>query len=158
MTFGDLILLLIMINVVDIYLLRKMAQQRAEQAVGMFSVKEWAQRYLHYSWANDYLPLNQLDECFSSIPRNQEGEMIYIFPADFHGVPMAGGLANTAHHLAIGYWTDGFSCAKAFLYKRNRKGILMVTAIGQGSVPQKAPHPPHSVDNLPGHWQKVLSA
>jgi len=156
MHFEQLLLLIIIWNLVDMLIVRHLVIKQIKISRGMRPTKEWAELYLQYSWANDFLPLHELDECFPRQPRNENGQMIYVFPADFHGVPMAGGLEKTALHLAIGYWSDYSSCAKVFLYERNRQGTLLISVCYKGNLPQEAPHPPHSLINLPPHWQNLL--
>lgn len=153
----DLLILFLLFTIVDRMIIGRTITARIRWQAGFRPIKVWAEMLRRYSWANEYLSLNDLESCFSCPIRDPSGRNIYIFEADFHGVPLSKGLESHQPEICIGYYTDCTSYAKTFLYKRNRKGRLIITANTRGAAPDQAPHRPHSLEDLPEHWQEYAT-
>lgn len=153
----DLLVLLILVWLIDRVVSKQLIVRKIRWQLSLSPIEAWAERLRRYSWANEYLSLTELEACFSSQIRDQVGRYIYVFEADFHGVPLSKGLESHQPEMCIGYYTDRKSYAKTFLYKRNRRGRLMVIANTIGAAPDQAPHKAHPLRDLPRHWQEYVT-
>ena len=95
-------------------------------AQGRYTIDEWTDRLLQYSRANEYLGLEELEQCFQQAPHDECGRLIYLVHTDWWGVPLDFGLRHYPPELTLGYYTDGHSWTQITRYSRDKDGQLEI--------------------------------